>query len=202
MAASTETTDPSGARPYHHGDLRSALLAAAAAEIAEVGPAAMSLRKVAARAGVSHTAAAHHFSDKRGLLTALAAEGHRALAAALADARPHGMLALGTAYLRFAHEHRPWFDVMFRPELLRADDPELVEASQSSFGELKQAARSGQADLTHGAWGLVHGIAVLWMSGNLPASSLEEAEALFRRAARALSRAGGGSPAKSSRSRS
>src|SRR5688500_14140574 len=54
-------------RPYHHGDLPAALLAAAAAEIAEVGPAAMSLRKVAGRAGVSHTAAAHHFGDKRGL---------------------------------------------------------------------------------------------------------------------------------------
>lgn len=174
-------------RPYHHGDLRRALLAAAADEIADVGPAAMSLRKVAARAGVTHTAAAHHFGDKRGLLTALAAEGHRALAEALAAARPAGMLALGAAYLRFAHDHRPWFEVMFRPELLRTGDPELVAASSSSLGELRGTAGGrGAADRTYGAWGLVHGITSLWLAGNLPASSVDEAEALFRRAARAL----------------
>jgi AcrR family transcriptional regulator len=178
-------------RPYHHGNLRAALLAAAAAEIAEVGTAAMSLRRVAGRAGVSHTAAAHHFGDKRGLLTALAAEGHRALAEALAAARPGGRLALGEAYLRFAHDHRPWFEVMFRPELLRTDDPELVEASRSSFGELRATSRTGGGtgdDLAYGAWGLVHGLAVLWLSGNLPVATVEEAQALLRRSARALAR--------------
>ena len=175
-------------RPYHHGDLRPALLAAAAAEIAEAGPAAMSLRKVAARAGVSHTAAAHHFGDKRGLLTALAADGHRALAEALTAARPRGMLALGDAYLRFAHEHRPWFEVMFRPELVRSDDPDLAQAAASSFGELRGTAerRGSGADLAYGAWALVHGTATLWLAGNLPAATIEEAQALFRRSARAL----------------
>jgi len=178
-------------RPYHHGDLRPALLAAAAAEIAEVGPAAMSLRKVAARAGVTHTAAAYHFGDKRGLLTALAVEGHRALADALTAARPRGMLALGRAYLRFAHEHRPWFEVMFRPDIVRTDDPELVDATQASFGELQATATSrSDSSLAYGAWGLVHGIAVLWLAGNLPATTIDEAEALFLRSARAL--AGGG----------
>jgi AcrR family transcriptional regulator len=183
----------SSERPYHHGDLRSALLAAAAAEIADVGPAAMSLRKVAARAGVTHTAAAHHFGDKRGLLTALAAEGHRTLAAALAGARPEGMLSLGGAYLRFAHERRPWFEVMFRPELLHVDDPELVAASRSSFGELRDTTPGGRGgDLAYGAWGLVHGLAVLWLAGNLPVATIEEAEALFRRSARALAGGAGG----------
>ncbi|MFP5377499.1 MAG: TetR/AcrR family transcriptional regulator [Acidimicrobiia bacterium] len=178
-------------RPYHHGALRTALLDAAAAEIADVGPAAMSVRKVAARAGVSHTAAAHHFGDKRGLLTALAVEGHRALADALVAARPHGMLALGAAYLRFAHEHRPWFDVMFRPDLVRTDDPAFAEASRSSFGELREAATAASGgDLVYGAWALVHGIAVLWLAGNLPAATIDEAEALFRRSAKALAGAG------------
>lgn len=64
-------------RPDHHGDLPAALLAAAADEIAHAGPAALSIRKVAARAGVSRTAAAHHVGDERGLVTALAADGHR-----------------------------------------------------------------------------------------------------------------------------
>jgi AcrR family transcriptional regulator len=178
---------------YHHGDLRRALLSAAAAEIAESGPAAMSVRRVAARAGVTHTAAAHHFGDKRGLLTALAAEGHRALAEAMIAARPSGMLALGDAYLRFAHEHRPWFDVMFRPELVDAADADYLEATRSSFGELAGASRDpGGRELAYGAWALVHGIAVLWLAGNLPASTLEEVQALFRRSAKAL--AGGGRP--------
>ena len=178
-------------RPYHHGDLRVALLAAAAAEITDVGPAAMSVRRVAARAGVSHTAAAHHFGDRRGLLTALATDGHRALAEALAGARTGGMLALGDAYLRFASEHRPSFEVMFRPDLVRTDDPDLVAASRSSFGALQEGARREGDDLAHAAWSLVHGIAVLWLAGNLPATSVDEAQALFRRSARALAAAGG-----------
>ena len=68
---------------YHHGDLRRTLLVAAAAAIDESGPAALSLRDLARRAGVSHAAPAHHFTDKAGLLTALAAEGFDLLAAAL-----------------------------------------------------------------------------------------------------------------------
>jgi hypothetical protein len=54
------------ARPYHHGDLQPALLRAAVEAIGHTGPAAMSLREVARRAGVSHAAAAYHFGDKAG----------------------------------------------------------------------------------------------------------------------------------------
>lgn len=174
-------------RRYHHGDLRRALLDAAASEIAEVGPAAMSLRRIASSVGVTHAAVGHHFGDKRGLLTALAAQGHRTLAEAMSSARPQGMLALGDAYLRFAHDHRPLFEVMFRPELLQTDDLEYVEARRASFGELRGASTGrGSDDLAYGAWALVQGVAVLWLAGNLPASTLQEAQALFRRSARAL----------------
>ena len=104
-------------RPYHHGDLRRALLAAAVEMIAEAGPAALSLRALARRTGVSHAAPAHHFGDKAGLLTAVAAEGYRLLAAALRDAyeRTGSFLEVGVAYVRFALEHQPYFEVMFRP---------------------------------------------------------------------------------------
>ena len=61
--------------PYHHGDLATALLAAAEAELTEKGVEAFSLRQVAKRAGVSHAAPAHHFGDANGVLTALAAHG-------------------------------------------------------------------------------------------------------------------------------
>ncbi|HEY4419033.1 MAG TPA: TetR family transcriptional regulator, partial [Pseudonocardia sp.] len=72
--------------PYHHGDLRRALLDTALQAVAEQGPAAISLRDVARRAGVSHAAPTHHFGDKTGLLTALAAEGWSLLADALTEA--------------------------------------------------------------------------------------------------------------------
>jgi AcrR family transcriptional regulator len=71
---------------YHHGDLRRALFDALGEAVLEVGPAAVSLRDLARRAGVSHAAPAHHFGGKRGLLTAFAAEGHRLLAQALREA--------------------------------------------------------------------------------------------------------------------
>ena len=63
---------PSG-RPYHHGDLRRAILTAALDVIAADGPSGLSLRDLARRAGVSHAAPAHHFKDRAGLLTAIAA---------------------------------------------------------------------------------------------------------------------------------
>src|SRR5213080_824442 len=70
-------------RPYHHGDLRRALMRAALDAIVEGGPANLSLRDLARRAGVSHAAPAHHFGDKAGLLTSIAAEGYRRLAGSL-----------------------------------------------------------------------------------------------------------------------
>src|SRR4051794_10810015 len=76
--------------PYHHGDLRRALLDTALEAITEQGPAAVSLRDVARRAGVSHAAPTHHFRDKAGLLTALAAEGWTLLADALSSAAAGG----------------------------------------------------------------------------------------------------------------
>jgi AcrR family transcriptional regulator len=178
-------------RPYHHGNLRAALLEAAVVELAEVGPAAMSLRKVAARAGVTHPAATHHFGDKRGLLTAVAAEGYRRFAAALDAAG--SFLDKGAAYLSFAYEHRPYFEVMFRPELLRTDDPDLAAARAAAGEQLQAGARSasgrpgGDTNLAIAGWALVHGIATLWLAGNLDADTIEEAKTLFRRSARLLS---------------
>src|SRR6516162_56417 len=117
------------ARPYHHGDLRPALLRAAVEVIGEAGPAAMSLREVARRAGVSH-AAAYHFGDKAGLLTAVAAQGYRMLTEELRGARDarRGFLEVGVAYVRFAVSHRAHCEVRYRPELYRRDDAEVGQA--------------------------------------------------------------------------
>lgn len=179
-------------RAYHHGDLRRALLDALAEAVLEVGPAAVSLRDVARRAGVSHAAPAHHFGDKAGLLTAFAAEGHELLAAELAAAwRASGdFLEVGVAYVRFAVAHRAHFEVMFRPELLRRDDPVLREAGARSFaalaagGEELPPGADGEGAAI-GAWAFVHGLATLWLGGNLP-PQLDDPEALTRRVAHAL----------------
>jgi AcrR family transcriptional regulator len=163
---------------YHHGDLRRALLAAATEAIAEQGPAALSLRDLARRAGVSHAAPTHHFGDKKGLLTALAAEGFERLAAALREARAAtgSFLEVGVTYVRFATSHRAHFEVMWRPDLYHADDPALVAARSRSSDALYSAvtdlsdgpatADTRQAGLA--AWSLAHGYATLWLSGSLP----------------------------------
>jgi AcrR family transcriptional regulator len=160
---------PPVTRQYHHGDLRPALLRAAVETIGEAGPAAMSLREVARRAGVTHAAAAYHFGDKAGLLTAVAAEGYRMLGEALRDAGP-GFLELGVAYVRFAVSHRAHFEVMYRPELYRPDDADVREARAAAAVLLYGSCSPDSGQLAAGvaAWSLVHGLATLWLNGNLP----------------------------------
>ena len=140
MSAST------GTGPYHHGDLPRALLDATAAVIEEAGPGAVSIRAVARRVGVSHAAPAHHFRDKTGLLTTFASEGFahftEHLQAALHGADPEARLAgCGRAYLAFAREHRAYFDVIFRPELVDFDDPELAREADRAFDVLVAAVQ-------------------------------------------------------------
>ena len=179
---------------YHHGDLRRALLDAAAAAIAEDGPAALSLRDLARRAGVSHAAPTHHFGDKKGLLTALATEGFDELTRALLDARAQtgSFLEMGVAYVRYATTHRAHFEVMWRPDVYHADDAALAAARDRSG----DALTSGLADLPDGqagtdleeaglaAWSMAHGFATLWLSGSLsgePDRPDEAARAVLRR---------------------
>jgi len=161
-----------GERPYHHGNLRRALLDAALHEISERGPVAFSLRELARRAGVSHAAPAHHFGDKAGLLTAVAAEGYELLGDALGRALESGaFLDVGLAYIEFAVGHPAHFDVMFRPDLFRPDDPQLDAARRRTSALLygpagdafpAEARRAGIA-----GWAFAHGFAQLWRAGNL-----------------------------------
>ncbi|MBO0918909.1 TetR/AcrR family transcriptional regulator, partial [Streptomyces laculatispora] len=156
-----------------HGDLRRAVLTAALDVIRTEGPGALSLRDLARRAGVSHAAPAHHFKDRTGLLTAIATEGYELFADALADAPD--LRERGVRYVRFATEHPAHFQVMFQPELCRADDPELVAAKLRASVELRAgvsglpAAGRGEDAALAGtaAWSLAHGFATLLLSGNL-----------------------------------
>lgn len=177
---SIENTTAAGPRrPYHHGDLRRALLDAAAGEIARTGIADFSLRALARATSVSHAAPTHHFGDKRGLLTALAVQGHRWLTAELEAV--DDFLEVGVAYVDFAFAHPVHFEVMFRPDLLHRDDPELILARTASRAVLQSgvaqisprtagsAPSSGSAALA--AWSLAHGLATLRLTGNLPATT-------------------------------
>lgn len=155
-------------RAYHHGDLRRAVLTAALDVIAAEGPAALSLRDLARRAGVSHAAPAHHFKDRAGLLTAVAAEGFGLLSVALGEAED--LRDLGVRYVRFATAYPAHFQTMFRPELLRPDDPELLAARERTRSRLRTAVEGRGDDPALGftaAWSMAHGFATLLLSHSL-----------------------------------
>ena len=185
-------------RPYHHGDLRQAVLTAAIAALDESGPTQLSLRDLARRAGVSHAAPAHHFGDKAGLLTAVAAQGYQLLADTLTAARQRSadFLEVGVAYVRFAVDHRAHFEVMFRPDLYRPDDPEVATARQRAadalYGGVRSVAATGRGPDTPlagvAAWSLVHGFATLWLNHALPTTLGDDPETAARAVAAILFR--------------
>jgi AcrR family transcriptional regulator len=171
-------------RPYHHGDLRTALVAAAVDAIEEGGATAMSLRDVARRAGVTHTAAAYHFGDKAGLLAAVAIEGYRQLAADLLAAREQqrSFLEMGIAYVRFALSQPAYFEVMYHPGLYDASDPAVRDARAETAALLygSRDATNEQTLFGIAAWSIVHGFATLWRTGNIPAKLGKDPEEIAR----------------------
>ena len=177
--------DAAPARPYHHGDLPAALLAAAMMILEADGIAGLTLRAVARRAGVSHMAPAHHFGDLTGLLSELAALGFQQFAAALgnaavtaADDKVASLDEMGEAYVGFARDNPALFQLMFRSERLDPKRPALAAAMGRASDMLTRAA----GDFVEGepvgpslvqvaasvrAWSLVHGYALLLIDGRL-----------------------------------
>jgi AcrR family transcriptional regulator len=159
---------------YHHGDLKAVILAEAATLVAERGADGISLRELARAAGVSHAAPAHHFTDRRGLFTALAAEGWRMLANKLTDARPN-FIDAATAYVRFALEHPGHYAVMFDSSLVNPDDPELIAAQNAAGDELARGvgtltdprAKADPDGAALAAWSLVHGFSMLRLNRSI-----------------------------------
>jgi AcrR family transcriptional regulator len=116
-------------RPYHHGDLRSALLASAERTLLEKGVAALSLRELARDVGVSHAAPGRHFKDKQALVDALALTGFERMAKEL-TAADHPDLPLearltelARTYVQFAVTHAELLEVMYS----RKHDPDISE---------------------------------------------------------------------------
>jgi AcrR family transcriptional regulator len=172
---------------YHHGDLRRALLESVERIIKKRGLAFVSLREVARDARVSHSAPAHHFGNKAGLLTAFAADGFARLGEACAEETkksapvdgPALCEALGRGYFRFAIENPEHFGVMFRAEQLDARSRAYATAANRAFDLLKTGVRrcadegylrgADLDDVTAAAWSVAHGLATLWLGGRLRA---------------------------------
>jgi AcrR family transcriptional regulator len=161
--------------PYHHGNLKAALIAAADEIIAEKGIEGFSLREAARRAGVSAGAPAHHFGTAVGLLTEVALLGYGALGAALNGVPKTGnaaddLRALAAAYVGFALAHGGRFRLMFRADLVNRSDPRYASASAAALTGLAevvarldavQGAQSDQMARVFVIWGAIHGMANL-----------------------------------------
>jgi len=173
-------------KPYHHGDLGPALLRAAAEILEQEGPAGLTLRAAARRAGVSHMAPAHHFGDLSGLLSELAAQGYRAFtarltAAAEAPGRRSVQRAMGQAYVAFAQDNPGMFQLMFQSGRLDFSRPSLAEAAGGASLALMRstgataanedgwAGETGRRALAQAVfdWSVVHGFATLLIDGRL-----------------------------------
>lgn len=179
------TAQKTEARPYHHGDLRAALLRAAREELAENGVEGFTLRSCARRAGVSHAAPAHHFGDATGLLTELAIDAFHQLAAAINGEvgtteagtieRP---IAVALGYVLFAIESPAAFKLMFRAERLDTRRQDYRTAAGAAFAPTAEAvgayfkSKNPMADpvvirRVIGLWSLSQGIAGLLITGQL-----------------------------------
>lgn len=192
-------------RPYHHGDLRRALVRAALELVRSRGPEGFTLREAARRVGVSQTAPYRHFPDREALLAAVAEEGfaalHRRLEEVAAAAGPDPLprlRALGEASFDFYVADPARFRVMFGPSARKDRYPALAAAwgrvNALLLDALVASQRAGalrdgdplEIGLTTAA--MVHGLAALVADGQLGALGPEAAREVYRRARAVLFR--------------
>lgn len=148
-------------RPYHHGDLRQALIEAALAFIAREGVEALSIRAIAKQAGVSPGAPFRHFADRTALLTAVAEEATRRFLAEIAaatareaDPSPRArLLAIGRAYLSWARANPTYFEIVSTRRLIDYRGSTMLVAANAAVQEdmarliLALRPEYGQAEL-------------------------------------------------------
>jgi AcrR family transcriptional regulator len=133
-------------RHYHHGDLRRALIDAALEIVTEEQDWGFSLREVARRAGVSHSAPYNHFPEKRDLLGAVAAAGFEQLRARMRSSirgvrSPRAaILACGKAYVNAGIENPALYRLMFGPTL---GAPAAARSKRVNDGRPAEARAAG-----------------------------------------------------------
>jgi AcrR family transcriptional regulator len=138
-------------RPYHHGNLRTALLIQATLTVRERGVQALSLRELAREVGVSHAAPRRHFADRQALLEGLAAWGFQALGAELEAAERAGddfqtrLRAIAAGYVRFATREAAMLELMFASKREEHAD-HLGRAAHDAFRVLLDLIRHGQEE--------------------------------------------------------
>ena len=176
--------------------LRRVVLDVAVAIARDEGPDAISLRKVARDAGVSHQAPYHHFGDRAGIFAAIAEEGFSKLSAALINCDNKGISGMCETYVRFALEHAGHFRVMMRNDLCDLQNyPSAVFQADRAFNLLLEdvtaALGDGASDndiKTHTAflWSVGHGLATLLLDGPLEIKleGIADVNALIQRVAR------------------
>jgi AcrR family transcriptional regulator len=177
-------------RPYHHGNLRSVLLAHAERALSERGAGELSLRELAREAGVSHAAPRRHFRDKQALLDALAEDGferlRKEIEAAIGSAgKPFRkrLTAFARTYVGFATQHAALLELMFAGKH-RAGAVKLRAASEATFaiplgliaeGQEKGEVAPGDTEqVAMVAFATLQGLASLVNAGMIDSASLDD----------------------------
>ena len=166
LTASKGTPKGADGRGYHHGDLRNGLLQAAREILEAESLAALTLRAVARKAGVSHAAPYRHFPNHEALLVQLSVEGFDELRAAITEAaKAQGgesdkIATIGAAYMRFVAQRPALARLMFGGQLPNRDQFPALGLKADSIGEEIGAALHDSA-LGLAVWASVHGLAML-----------------------------------------
>ena len=173
--------------PYHHGNLREALIDSALEILEEQGLEALSLRAIARRSGVSQTAPYSHFSDRGELLARVAERGFDLFIGVMSrEAEAAGdtgrLAALGVGYVRFALQHPALFRLMFSYHHAAPAPDEALSARAGAAFELLRGALAGHGpghadrDASLAAWSLVHGLAELALHNRIELPATPEAQ--------------------------
>jgi len=178
-------------KTYHHGDLKNALIKAGADILSKEGVSALSLRKVAQKAGVSHAAPYAHFADKQALIAAISTAGYKQLYEQIAQAADQyraeplrRFVEASWAYVQFALDEPDQFKVTLSGMIEKEQNyPAFVETAKQTFGlvvevveQCQQAGilRPGASDLMAvSVWALIHGFVTLLLENQVSHTVLD-----------------------------
>ena len=181
---------------YHHGDLKNALIQAGIKILAEEGVGGLSLRKVARKAGVSHSAPYAHFADKQNLIAAIASDGHKkifeqfeAIQARHSDDPLRQFISGAWAYVEFGLESPDHYKITFSGAIQdEHSHSEFIEYSQRNMQVLRtiiqQCRDAGILSANDidpelqavSMWGLLHGLVLLIIQGQVPGNLIKRTQ--------------------------